>query len=173
MPFPPGPRGPSNGCLCDCCVLPMQKVLQQLVGVQVLIETVADAPNTQPLLFLVKITSANDFIVTVTDGVKNFRVSIPDIIAVGLIAPGPPIILTPPVNSGCECDCRERPLRQLFNTLIGSEVDIRVNNGSMATNFNVEGTGLGIVIGSFVAEDSTSIRLAISLCQITNVNTPI
>ena len=38
--------------LCDCCVSPLQSVLQQLVGQTVILATIADAPNVQPLFFL-------------------------------------------------------------------------------------------------------------------------
>ncbi|PET53401.1 hypothetical protein CN514_19070, partial [Bacillus sp. AFS001701] len=108
----------------------MQNVLQQLIGTSVLLETIADEPNQQPLLTFVTITSVNDSIVTVTDGVTTFFVGIPKIIGVGFLPPGPTINLLPPVDSGCECDCLERPLRELLDTLIGTSVNIRVDNGS-------------------------------------------
>ncbi|MBG9456467.1 hypothetical protein ABE61_21245 [Lysinibacillus sphaericus] len=54
--------------LCDCCVFPLQSVLQQLVGQIVILGTIADAPNVPPLLFLFKIVEVNDFLVTVTNG---------------------------------------------------------------------------------------------------------
>ncbi|SCN31914.1 Protein of unknown function [Bacillus cereus] len=34
---PTGPTGGAEGCLCDCCVLPMQSVLQQLIGETVIL----------------------------------------------------------------------------------------------------------------------------------------
>ena len=37
--------------LCDCCVSPLQFVLQQLVGETVILATIADAPNVPPLFF--------------------------------------------------------------------------------------------------------------------------
>ena len=141
---------PSSPCLsvCDCCITPLQSVLQQLVGQTVILATVADAANVQPLFFLLTITKVNDFLVTVTDGVTTFVVNISDVIGVGFLSPGPTINLLPPVDSGCECDCRERPIRQLLDTLIGSTVNLLVSNGSTAANFNVEQTGLGIVLGT-------------------------
>ena len=65
------PPAPLSLCLCDCCVSPLQSVLQQLVGQTVIIATIADQPNTQPLIFLFTITKVNDFLVTVTDGSDN------------------------------------------------------------------------------------------------------
>ena len=156
-------------CLCDCCVSPLQSVLQQLVGQTVILATIADAPNVPPLFFLFTIIKVNDFLVTVTDGVTTYVVNISDVIGVGFLPPGPTINLLPPVNSGCECDCRERPIRQLLNTLIGSTVNLLVSNGSTATDFNVEQTGLGIVLGTLPISPDTIVRFAISTCKITAV----
>jgi hypothetical protein len=162
--FPPRPCG----SLCDCCVSPLQSVLQQLVGQEVILATIADGPNVQPLFFLFTITEVNDFLVTVTDGTTTFEVNISDVIGVGFLPPGPTINLFPPVNFGCECDCRERPIRQLLDTLIGSTVNLLVSNGSTAIDFNVEQTGLGIVLGTLLIND-TIVRFAISTCKITAV----
>jgi len=164
---------PDSPCLslCDCCVSPMQSVLQQLVGQTVILATIADAPNVPPLFFLFNIVEVNDFLVTVTGPAGTFVVNISDVIGVGFLPPGPTINLLPPVNSGCECDCRERPIRQLLDTLIGSTVDILVSNGSTAANFNVEQTGLGIVLGTLLIgmDPDTIVRFAISTCKITAV----
>ena len=44
---------PDSPCLslCDCCVSPLQSVLQQLVGQTVILATIADPPNAPPLFF--------------------------------------------------------------------------------------------------------------------------
>ncbi|MEH7455165.1 bclA protein, partial [Gottfriedia acidiceleris] len=168
-----GATGIVEGCLCDCCVFPMEDVLQQLVGQSVILGTIADLPNQPPLFFLFTIISVNDFLVTVSDGVSTFVVNISDVVGVGFLPPGPTINLLPPVDSGCECDCRERPIRQLLDTLIGSTVNLLISNGSTAANFIVEQTGLGIVLGTFPIDpsDPTSIfRFAISTCKITAIN---
>ena len=159
---------PISSCLCDCCVTPMQSVLQQLIGQTVILATIADPPNAPPFFFLFTITNVNDFLVTVTDGVSTYAVNISDVIGVGFLPPGPTISLLPPVDSGCECDCRERPMRQLLNTLVGSTVNLLVSNGSTAMNFTVEQTGLGIVLGTLPI-DTTKARFAISTCKITAV----
>lgn len=170
VPFP-GP-GKRKGCLCDCCVSPMQNVLQQLIGQTVILATIADPPNMPPLFFLFTITSVNDFLVTVTGGTGSFVVNISDVIGVGFLPTVPPITLLSPTDSGCECDCRERPIRQVLDTRIGSTVNLLVSNGSTAINFNVERTGLGIVIGTLPIDPSNPIdyRFAISTCKITAVN---
>ena len=163
------PQVPSAESLCDCCVVPMQYALQQLVGQTVILATIADAPNTTPLFFLFTITKVKDFLVTVTDGTATYVVNINDVIGVGFLPPGPTINLLKPVNTQGECDCRERSIRQLLSTLTGSTVNILVQNGSIAANFNVEQTGLGIVIGTLPISPDTIVRFAISICKITAV----
>ena len=163
------PPAPPSLCLCDCCVSPMQSVLQQLIGQTVLLGTIADAPIGPPLISFFTIIKVNDYLVTVTNGVTTYVVNISDVTAVGFLLPGPTINLLPPVNSGCECDCRERPMRQLLNTLIGSTVNLLSSTGSMATDFNVEQTGLGIVLGTLQIGPETTARFAVSICKITAV----
>lgn len=163
------PLTPLPSSLCDCCVSPLQSVLQQLIGQTVILATIADPPNAPPLIFLFTITKVNDFLVTVTNGVSTYVINISDVIGVGFLPPGPTINLLPLVNLGCECECRERPMRQLLSTLIGSTVNILVSNGSTAIGFNVEQTGLGIVLGTLLINDDTLVRFAISTCKITAV----
>jgi hypothetical protein len=165
-----GATGVVEGCLCDCCVFPMQNVLQQLIGETVILGTIADTPNVPPLFFLFTITAVNDFLVTITDGVTTFVVNICDVTGVGFLPPGPTINLLPPVDSGCECECRERPIRELLDTLIGSTVNLLAGNGSIAAGFNVEQTGLGIVLGTLPISPTTTVRFAISTCKIVAVN---
>ncbi len=100
----------------------MQNVLQQLIGETVILGTIADAPNVPPLFFLFTITSVNDFLVTSEILTTKDMVNISDVTGVGFLPPGPSIILLPPVDSGCECDCRERSIRELLDTLIGKQV---------------------------------------------------
>lgn len=163
------PPSPPCSSFCDCCVTPLQSVLQQLVAQTVILGTVADAPNVQPLFFLVTISKVNDFLVTVTNGTMTFDVNISDVTGVGFLPPGPTINLLPPVDAGCECDCRERPIRQLLDTLIGSTVNLLAINGSISPDFVVEQTGLGIVIGTLPISPETIVRFAISTCKITAV----
>ncbi len=164
------PSVPASSCLCDCCVSPLQSVLQQLVGQTVILGTIADAPNVPPLLFLFTIVEVNDFLVTVTNGTTTYVVNISDVTGVGFFPPGPTINLLPPVDSGCECNCRERPIRQLLNTLIGSTVNLLASNGSTAVDFNVEQTGLGIVLGTLpISPNQPVFRFAISTCKIVAV----
>lgn len=149
----------------------MQNVLEQLIGETVIIGTVADPPSVAPLLLFVRIDEVKDFLVTVTDETTNttFVVTIADIVGVGFL-PGPDIELEDPVDFPGQCDCRERPLRELFDTLIGETVDVIVSQGSVGASFTVERTGLGIVFGELpIDEVGTMVKQVISLCQITTV----
>lgn len=96
---------------CDCCVSPLQSVLLQLVGQTVILGTFAGAPNVPLLIFLFNIVEVNDFLFTVINGTTTYVVYISDVTGVGFIPPGPNINLLPPIDSGCECNCREQPIR--------------------------------------------------------------
>jgi hypothetical protein len=170
--FPPIPEPPA-GSLCDCCVSPLQFVLQQLIGQTVILGTIADTPGEIPFFFLVRINAVNDFLVTVTNEETDttYVVNISDVTGVGFSLTGPSINLLPPVDSGGDCDCRERPIRQLLDTLIGSTVNLLASNGSIATDFNVEQTGLGIVLGTLPISPGNFFRFAISTCKIIAVQT--
>lgn len=174
-PFPiafpiPDPIPRKSG-LCNCCVSPMQNVLKQLVGQTVILATIADAPDVPPRFLLYKITSVNDFLVTVTGSTGSYVVNISDVVGVGFPTTEPPLTLLPPADSGCECDCRERPIRQLLDTLKDSTVNLLVSYGSLSPDFHVERTGLGIVIGTMIIPLSpdTLLRFAVSTCKITAV----
>lgn len=135
---------------------------------RVILATIADERDQAPRFFEFTIIAVNDSLVTVTNGSTTFVVNISDVIGVGFLPPGRTINLLPPVDIGCECDCRERPIRQLLDTLINSTVNLLVSNGSTGANFNVQQTGLGIVLGTLLIND-TIYRFAISTCKITAV----
>ncbi|TKI19916.1 bclA protein, partial [Bacillus cereus] len=59
---------------------------------------------------------------------------------------------------------------ELLDTLIGSTVNLLTSTGSIAADFNVEQTGLGIVLGTLSIDPPTIARFAISTCKITAVN---
>jgi len=166
----PGPPGPEFS-ICDCCVSPLQNVLEQLVGETVTLATVADPPNVTPFMFLVVIDAVNDYLITVIDETTNITtvVNIADVTGVGFL-PGPEIQLEPPVDFPGECNCIERPLRELFNTLIDSTVDVRFNQGTVLSNISIERIGLGIVFGELDIGGGTIVKIAMSLCKITQVN---
>ena len=150
---------------------PLQDVLRQLIGQSVIILTVADPPNAQPLLFWVTINSVNDYLVTVTDPIAQvtYVVTIADILGMAYL-PGTNIVLQRPACFDGECNCRERPVRRLFDTLIGSTVDVKLRQESVAVGVIVDRTGRGIAIGRQDIGGGELVNLAISLCGVTLVN---
>ncbi|WP_051314614.1 hypothetical protein [Alteribacter aurantiacus] len=172
---PPGPTGPpgppgDNFSVCDCCVFPMQSILEQLVNQVVTISTDSDQPNMAPLLTDVTITSVNDFLVTVEGESGTSVVSIADVLVVAF-EPGTDIQLEPPVDFPGECNCQERPLRELFDALIGQTVAVRLQQNFVSEDFTVLATGLGIVFGQQTIFGEF-VESAISLCKITLINPP-
>ncbi|MFC0469787.1 hypothetical protein ACFFHM_04380 [Halalkalibacter kiskunsagensis] len=151
----------------------MQNVLRQLIGQQVILGTVADEPNTPPLLFLVTIDDVNDFLVTVTDPNTNITnvVAISAVTAV-LFPPGPEIELEPPVDFPGECHCVERPMRELLKTLITSNVNLRSRQGSFAQNVSIQRVGLGIAYGQLDIGGGNIVDIALSICEIAQVELP-
>lgn len=153
---------------------PMQDVLQQLIGKSVFILTTSDEPNLQPRLFNVKPSFVDDSLAFVSDGVSNSVVSISEIIATAFSSQDQ-IELLPNfhLHHGPEpIESVESSLRELFNTVIGSKVTIIGKNGSIAENFTVEKTGLGIVVGLLTVDTETgpvTLRVAVSLFQISQV----
>lgn len=177
-PGPPGPQGPAGppgpeASLCDCCTSPMQNVLRQLIGQQVILGTVADEPNVPPFLFQVTIDDVDDFLVTVTDPNTNVTnvVAISAVTAV-LFLPGPEIELEPPVDFPGECHCVERPMRELMETLITSTVNLRSRQGSFAQDVSIQRVGLGIVYGQLDIGGETIVDIVLSICEIAQVELP-
>ncbi|WP_051314615.1 hypothetical protein [Alteribacter aurantiacus] len=189
IPGPPGPRGPTGPSgppgaagpqgpigpefsVCDCCVQPMQAILEQLRGVEVILPTVADQVNEPPLLFIVTIEEVNDFLVTVRDAFDVISiVSIHDTLGVAYIrGTGPEVQLEPPVNLPGECNCQERALREEFNGLINQVVDIRLQQNFVAENVTIERTGLGIVAATQPFFNEFILTTLVSLCKITLVD---
>lgn len=120
-------------------------------------------------LFLYEIVEVNDFLVTVTGVAGTFVVNISDVVGVGFLPPGPTINLLQPISSDCDCDCRERPIRQYLSTLVGTTVNLLAINGSISPAFAVEQTGLGIVLGTLEINPGSIVRFAFSTCKITAV----
>lgn len=159
----------SSGNTCDCCVYPLQFILKQLVGQHIALVIDADTPNPPPELFQVTLLEVKNFLATVTDGVSTFIVPISNIVAIAF-APDIQINLVNSRNICGECSCTERPLREQFDTLIGSTVSITTVVGIESPYFTVTKTGLGVVLGNQPIGEGQSLTIAISLCKTSLIN---
>ncbi|NBI29004.1 hypothetical protein [Chengkuizengella marina] len=128
--------------ICDCCVCPMQCVLEQLEGQLVGLRTTAG--NFDAIL-----DNVNNFIVNYTDGVSSNRnLAISQIIAFEFDPELNPngIRLKPLKNSVGECKCIEDPITNLLNSLKGKEeVEIIFLNGSISGIITNVGNGVVLV----------------------------
>lgn len=125
----------------------MQKVLSQVVGQQVMLVTVADQPKTAPVFLKAEIQTVDNFLISVQQNMVTYVVSIFDVLAVFFNA-DPEITLLQPLTSrkGGECLCKEKPLREQFNTMIRLPVNIHFHNGLVLKNGEVLRTGEGTVL---------------------------
>ncbi|NDI33606.1 hypothetical protein [Chengkuizengella sediminis] len=150
--------------ICDCCVCPMQCVLEQLVGVEGLeIDTpVNNIPTT--------ISGVNDFIVSTTDG----DIPVCQITHVEIMNPTDTIITTAlsalkPIrkNSKGECACCEDPMTNLLKFEIGNTFEVEFIGPDVPFTNEILGVGEGILVG---VENGISLFFDIySTCTITRV----
>lgn len=160
--------------ICECCIAPMQSILQQLTGQVVILPTLSDLPMTTPFLFEVEITSVNNFLVTVNKpnppSPGNYIVSIFDVIGVAF-QEGFPIVLPPRSLSEDDgiCTCKQLPLGNLFTGLIGQCVQIEVSNGLTTPPSTVTGVGEGVISIIIPSNPAPARAVVISLCKITAV----
>ncbi|NBI28338.1 hypothetical protein [Chengkuizengella marina] len=119
---------------CNCCVCPMQCILEQLKG-----ETVDISTTTIEFLTNVIINEVKEFVLFSSEGI----IPISQITSVSILPPIQ-VKLKPIRISKGECSCCEDPITMLLSTLIGKVVDIRIQ-----PNITVFGTvfevGQGIV----------------------------
>ncbi|NDI33542.1 hypothetical protein [Chengkuizengella sediminis] len=146
--------------VCDCCVCPMQCVLEQLTGVDVAIDT----PISRDFTI---ITSVENFIVSTSDAGD---IPICQITHVDILDPTNTIItnvlsaLKPIKNSKGKCACCEDPMTNLLRFEIGSLFAIEFIGGIFGTE--ILGVGEGIVVGPCSGGGSLDIY---STCSITRV----
>ncbi|MFS1513387.1 hypothetical protein VQL36_13215 [Chengkuizengella sp. SCS-71B] len=150
--------------ICDCCVCPMQCVLEELVEVEGL---VIDTPvNNIPTT----ITGVNDFIASTTDG----DIPVCQITHVEIINPPDTLITTAlsalkPIrkNSKGECACCEDPMTNLLKFEIGNTFEVEFIGTTGPFTNEILGVGEGILIG---VDSGPSLFLDIySTCAITRV----
>ncbi|NDI34693.1 hypothetical protein [Chengkuizengella sediminis] len=153
--------GAFDKSICDCCVCPMQCILEDLIGVENLnIETpVSNIPTI--------ITGVKDFIVSTNNG----EFPICQITHVCIEDPSNTITtriisaLKPKKNSRGKCACCEDPMTNLLKFKIGNTFRIELIAAQVSFTDQILGVGEGVVVGA--APPFLDIFLTCSITRIT------
>ena len=151
----------SSSSICDCCVEPMQYVLEQLIGRVVRIGTTDTSSGTYPSA---TILAVNDYIVTIRQGANTIALPICLVVGVQNAQVRNVLLLPPPLSSEGKCDCCERPLRDFFNGITTADVDALGPAFNNLTNTQILETGEGIV----KLQDNNAF-IALSLCKVASI----
>ncbi|MDP5275654.1 hypothetical protein [Chengkuizengella axinellae] len=147
--------------ICDCCVCPMQCVLDQLRDESVEIFTTTVSRG-------ITINNVEDFILTGESSGDMFFYPICNVSAVRFLS-DVPLNLKPNKKSTGVCSCCEDPTNRRLNEIDRNEpVNIDFLNGFVNGNF-ITDIGEGIVVVQDTPGSPT--MTAISICQITDVIT--
>ncbi|AJD25917.1 hypothetical protein WBZ18_14470 [Clostridium botulinum] len=157
--------------ICDCCVDPMEDLLNQLKNIlapNATIQVTLDTGATQSFQ-VNQIVSIGDSIINIQN--TSF-ISICNISRVrwANISTINQINLLPPVCTCEECDCCERPLRENLNKFINANVELQFKGQQNPNTFQgltIRKVGLGIVIGQNIVDGAPD---AYSICKITRFN---
>ncbi|MDP5276345.1 hypothetical protein [Chengkuizengella axinellae] len=127
--------------ICDCCVCPMQSVLEQLVGqiVGIVTPTFTD---------FVTLNQVKDFLAYTNIGI----IPICEISVCSTFDPTIPVDIKKRIKkSKGECACCEDPITNIAKSLIGETVDIELlyPPGSSPFTDEIMDVGEGIVVGRF------------------------
>ncbi|WP_162037034.1 hypothetical protein [Chengkuizengella sediminis] len=148
--------------ICDCCVCPMQCVLEQLIGKEVGINVSSSGVE---LFVIIQIEEVKNFIVSGTDE-NGVRINFPICKIVSVTPPSEafPLNLKPIQKSTKgECVCCEDPITDLANSLSGRKVTIFPFPEDIVTICEV---GEGIVI---VQSQEDMIKMVLSSCFILSI----
>ncbi|MFS1513969.1 hypothetical protein VQL36_16220 [Chengkuizengella sp. SCS-71B] len=142
---------------CDCCVFPMQYVLEQLVGVDD-VNIITPTANNLVIINHVKdfiaFTSNGNIPISQVTGTQFSQNSLPD-----------GIKLKPIKKSKLECACCEEPITNLANSMIGEMVEIEFISPFLFPFIEeIIDVGEGIIVGRFFNETDI-----FSSCAITRI----
>ncbi|NDI35640.1 hypothetical protein [Chengkuizengella sediminis] len=147
--------------ICDCCVCPMQCVLEQLVGEENIRIFALNGFTEEGTL-----TGVDNFIALLDAGGIVNKVPIHNICAVRF--EGIFDFKLKPIrkSKSGECSCIEDPITNLAKSMIGEETPIEAGSFS-ESNVTIKDVGEGIVIVSFLS-GGVIFTAAISSCKIQN-----
>ncbi|NDI34649.1 hypothetical protein [Chengkuizengella sediminis] len=143
--------------ICDCCVCPMQCVLEQLAGQTIDFVTTVSSGTTNLISVdnFIAFTSIGNIPICQFTGVAFNPALIPGGLKLKLISK----------NKG-ECACCEDPITNLLISLKGQFVEIEFIKGSVGAIVNDIGEGIIILRAP---EPTSPILAAISSCSVTKI----
>ncbi|NDI33603.1 hypothetical protein [Chengkuizengella sediminis] len=148
--------------ICDCCVCPMQCVLEQLVGETIRVATLVGVIDNVMLL------DVKSFIASTSEG----ELPICNISGVEFIGVDIALALKPIQKSTGKCSCCEGPITNLANSLIGQIVDIEFINFIGSGRIRDVGEGIicfqDFVISSCFTTKIIPVASSVSLSERTN-----
>ncbi|MFS1512534.1 hypothetical protein VQL36_08875 [Chengkuizengella sp. SCS-71B] len=144
---------------CDCCVCPMQCVLEQLVGIPGLVILTPISTFDS-----VTINKVKDFIAYTNIG----QLPICNITFVSISNVGNPLDIKQPIKkSKGECACCEDPMTNLVNSMKGQLVNISFLSEGFNFTETILEVGEGIVVCRFIS--SAGDIDVFSTCAITRI----
>ncbi|NDI33588.1 hypothetical protein [Chengkuizengella sediminis] len=159
--------------ICDCCVCPMQFVLEQFRGEEVLVDSEFGVE------FTIQITEVKNFIVSGIDKSPGssgnpIHIAICNIVFISpLSTTRIPDVKPIQKNTKGECVCCEDPMTNVANALKGKEVI----SGASGNSLIIEKVGEGIVVGTFVSPPpvlgSTIIFSSCKIVRIAEITNPL
>ncbi|MDP5273250.1 hypothetical protein [Chengkuizengella axinellae] len=160
--------GAFDKSICECCIGPMQCVLKQLVGVDLInIQT-----TTSRLVNNVLITNVKDFIVSTSE---IGEIPVCQITEVFIFEAEDSVIknvlsaLKPIKNNKGECTCCEDPITNLLNLEIGNTLEIEFIGTNGSNTDEIIGVGEGVVVGLDLSIPEKTCLEIFSTCAITRV----
>ncbi|MFS1511920.1 hypothetical protein VQL36_05720 [Chengkuizengella sp. SCS-71B] len=143
---------------CNCCVCPMQCILEQLVGEENITIFLLSAVTNQGTIIAV-----DNFIAFFDDGSIVNKIPIHKICVVQIV--GDFDFKLKPIRKNIgECSCVEDPATNIAQSMIGEETPLLA--GSFFRDVTIKDVGEGIVIGTEEGEFMSTV--AISSCKIEN-----
>ncbi|MDP5272653.1 hypothetical protein [Chengkuizengella axinellae] len=145
-----------SNSICDCCVCPIQSILEQLAPGFIGLTTLTSTEGSLELF------SVNNFLAVTGEG----TIPVCNISEVGLGFRN--VILKPIKKNKGECACCEDPTTNLFDTMRGQivTVDFLGPSGDNSLTGSVFDVGEGVVI----LEQANGDKNAISTCKTTRIS---
>ncbi|WP_373897604.1 hypothetical protein ACER0A_011930 [Haloimpatiens sp. FM7315] len=160
----------SANSLCDCCVYPMEDLINKLIAtlpLNALLEIITISGIPKNILISEIIFAQNGLL-----NINNTEfIPICDIsrLSWSNLNPTDEITLLQPVCTCADCDCYERPIRETVRRLRANttlSLEIISNPSLIQENILLKKIGLGILIGT---STNGAVAYAFSICKVTSL----